>query len=121
MRPASGHRHWPATTGGGPEPVGAAWPGSARWEGRAGRRDGTSGRRDGGEEVGVPPSGWPDAAAPWPALPDSDGAGPAPVGGSERAGGPWPALPDDRPLWTVAASALDDERVRRLDREQAGG
>ncbi|MEV5764708.1 hypothetical protein AB0L34_09045 [Micromonospora sp. NPDC052213] len=59
--------------------------------------------------------------APWPALPDADGAGPARAGGSERVDGPWPTLPDDRPLWTVPPPALDDERVRRLDREQAGG
>ncbi|MFG3707106.1 hypothetical protein ACGF7U_20610 [Micromonospora sp. NPDC047670] len=77
------------------------------------------------------------ATAPWPALPGPDGAGPAsgagpapadgagPGGGvgsgASRQGGPWPALPDEHPLWTVPAADVDDERVRRLDREQAGG
>ncbi|MGK5677391.1 hypothetical protein ACSNOB_31785, partial [Micromonospora sp. URMC 106] len=62
----------------------------------------------------------------------ADGVGPAPAGGAgpdggagsggaSGQGGPWPALPDDRPLWTVSAADVDDERVRRLDREQAGG
>ncbi|MGW4500878.1 hypothetical protein ACWENR_19975 [Micromonospora sp. NPDC004336] len=73
----------------------------------------------------MPPSGWPSEAAPWPALPEPGGATPASggcgLGGGRERSGPWPALPDDRPLWTVPAAALDDERVRRLDREQAGG
>ncbi|MFG2052792.1 hypothetical protein ACGFI9_02065 [Micromonospora sp. NPDC048930] len=62
---------------------------------------------------------------PWPALPD-EVAGPGralAASGAERRPGrdPWPALPDDRELWLPAVGVPDAARLRRLDREQAGG
>jgi hypothetical protein len=33
---------------------------------------------------------------------------------------PWPELPDDSPLWTIPPVPASADRLRRLDREQAG-